>query len=245
MKIYSPPHQKHNSIVSFFDITARKRAETALQEAHEKLRILADIDELTQIGNRRRFDRQLNREWQRLQREGLPLSLIMCDVDCFKLYNDNYGHQTGDKCLKAIARALSKQVKRSIDRVARYGGEEFAVILPNIDAFGAGQVADAINQAVEQLKIPNKASFVSDYITLSLGVATLIPKNGQSPDELVKYADSALYEAKRLGRNRSVSKTPGQQFAELPTQDNSVAQESVATENKKKGEDQRRSSPFD
>ena len=218
MKIYSPPHQKHNSIVSFFDITARKRAETALQEAHEKLRILADIDELTQIGNRRRFDRQLNLEWKRLQREGLPLSLIMCDVDCFKLYNDNYGHQRGDKCLKAIARALSKQVKRSIDRVARYGGEEFAIILPNLDSFGAGQVADAINQAVEQLKIPNKASFVSDYITLSLGVATLIPKNGQSPDELVKYADSALYEAKRLGRNRSVSKNPGRQFTELPVQ---------------------------
>lgn len=219
MKIYSPPNQKHSSIVSFFDITARKRAETALQEAHEKLRLLADIDELTQVGNRRRFDRQLHREWKRLKRDGLPLSLIMGDVDCFKLYNDNYGHQKGDKCLRTIARSISRQVKRSIDLVARYGGEEFAIILPSINSFGAIKVAEAVNQAVEQLKIPNTASTVSDYITISLGVATLIPKNGQQPEELVKYADSALYEAKRLGRNRSsVAKTPDQQITEIPLQ---------------------------
>ena len=215
MKIYSPPHQKNNSIVSFFDITARKRAQTALQEAHEKLRILADIDELTQIGNRRRFDEQLDREWNRLKRQGLQLSLIMSDVDCFKLYNDNYGHQQGDKCLRAIARAISKQVKRSIDLVARYGGEEFAVILPNTNSYGAMQVAEAINQSVEQLKIPNSASTVSDHITLSLGVSTLIPKNEQTPDELVTYADRALYEAKRRGRNQSVFTHPEQAIGEF------------------------------
>ena len=218
MKIYSPPHQKNSSIVSFFDITVRKKAQTALQEAHEKLRMLADIDELTQIGNRRRFDEQLNREWNRLKREGQPLSLIMSDVDCFKLYNDTYGHQKGDKCLRAIARAISKQVKRSIDQVARYGGEEFAIILPNTNSHGAVQVAEAINQSVEQLKIPNSASTVSDHITLSLGVSTLIPKNGRTPDELVAYADRALYEAKRQGRNRSVFSHPEEAVGEFPMQ---------------------------
>jgi|GEM_PF-1387460 len=230
MKIYSPPNQKYNSIVSFFDITARKQTETALQEAHQKLRILADSDELTQIGNRRRFDEQLNWEWARLRREGLPLSMIMADVDCFKLYNDNYGHQKGDQCLRAIAKAISTQVKRSIDLVARYGGEEFAIILPNTDFSGAIKTAEAINQAVEQLKMPNEASPISDYITISLGVSTMIPKKGEQPDELIRYADNALYEAKGRGRNRTVAKqpdadNPARPLNEFPLQKQSAGNE--------------------
>ncbi len=203
MKIYNQPGQD-NSIVSFFDITKRKEAEAALQEAHEKLRLLAIMDELTQVANRRHFNEKLNREWNRLKREGLPLSLIMCDVDCFKLYNDNYGHQHGDQCLKSIADAIKQNVKRSVDVVARYGGEEFAVILPNTDIEGAFNVAEKIRLIVEQLKIPNKASTVSPYITLSLGVSTMIPTSALLPDVLIKDADNALYEAKRLGRNRTV-----------------------------------------
>lgn len=203
MKIYTQPGQD-SSIISFFDITKRKEAEAALQEAHEKLRIVAVMDELTQVANRRQFNERLNREWNRLKREGFPLSLIMCDVDCFKLYNDNYGHQNGDRCLRSIADAVKKNVKRSIDLVARYGGEEFAVIMPNTDVDGALHVAETIRVIIEQLRIPNKASLVSPYITLSLGVSTMIPTPTHPPDALIKDADNALYEAKRLGRNRTV-----------------------------------------
>lgn len=203
MKIYNQPGQE-SSIVSFFDITKRKEAEAALQEAHEKLRIVAVMDELTQVANRRQFNDKLNREWNRLKREGLPLSLIMCDVDCFKLYNDNYGHQNGDRCLRSIADAIKQNIKRSIDVVARYGGEEFAVIMPNTDVDGALHVAENMRVVIEQLKIPHKASTVSPYITLSLGVSTMIPTSAQPPDAIVKDADNALYEAKRLGRNRTV-----------------------------------------
>jgi diguanylate cyclase (GGDEF)-like protein/PAS domain S-box-containing protein len=203
MKIYNQPGQG-NSIISFFDITERKEAEAALQKAHEKLRIVAEMDELTQVANRRQFNEKLNREWNRHKREGLPLSLIMCDVDCFKLYNDNYGHQNGDRCLRSIADAIKQIVKRSIDVVARYGGEEFIVIMPNTDVDGAMHVADNMRVMIEKLKIPNKASTVSAYITLSLGVSTMIPTSAQSSDALIKDADDALYEAKRLGRNQTI-----------------------------------------
>ena len=207
MKTYTPPGQE-GSIVSFFDITQRKEAEAALQLAHERLQLVAEMDELTQVANRRRFDDRLNREWNRLRREGLPLSLIMCDVDCFKLYNDNYGHQNGDQCLRSIAGAIKRTVKRSIDLAARYGGEEFAIIMPNTNAEGALHVAEAIRLEVEQLKINNKASTVSPFITLSLGVACMIPGPSQSPDALIRHADNALYEAKRIGRNRTVLGKP-------------------------------------
>jgi diguanylate cyclase (GGDEF)-like protein/PAS domain S-box-containing protein len=203
MKSYTPPGQS-SSIVSFFDITSRKEAEKALQEAHEKLRLISVIDELTQVANRRQFNERLYREWNRLRRDGLPLAMIMCDVDCFKPYNDNYGHQNGDRCLRAIADAIRKTVKRSVDLVARYGGEEFAVIMPNTDAQGAFCVAEAIRLAIEQLEIPNRESTVGPVITLSLGVSSMIPTTTQHPDTLIKNADKALYEAKRQGRNRTI-----------------------------------------
>jgi diguanylate cyclase (GGDEF)-like protein/PAS domain S-box-containing protein len=204
MKIYTPPWQE-SSIVSFFDITKRKQAEDALQDAHERLRIVSVIDELTQVANRRRFNEKLNSEWNRLKREGLPMSLIMCDVDCFKSYNDTYGHQNGDRCLRAIADAISETVKRSVDVVARYGGEEFAIIMPNTDLHGARIIAESARAAVEELQIPNKSSTVLPFITLSLGVSTMIPTQNSTPDALIKDADNALYEAKKAGRNRAVT----------------------------------------
>lgn len=202
MKSYTPPGQS-NSIVSFFDITKRKEAEKALQEAHEKLRLISVIDELTQVANRRQFNERLYREWNRLRRDGFPLAMIMCDVDCFKLYNDNYGHQNGDRCLRAIADTIRKTVKRSVDLAARYGGEEFAIIMPNTDIEGAFHLAEAIRLAVEGLEIPNRASTVGPIITLSLGVSSMIPASTQQPDALIKDADNALYEAKRQGKNRT------------------------------------------
>lgn len=204
MKIYTPPEQE-TSIVSFFDITKRKQAEAELQRAHEKLRLVAIMDELTQVANRRRFNEKLSSEWSRLKREGLPLALIMCDVDFFKAYNDNYGHQSGDQCLRSIADMIKKTVKRSIDVVARYGGEEFAIIMPNTDLHGALSVAEATRVAVEQLRIPHKMSPISPGITLSLGVTSMIPTQNMTPETLIKDADNALYEAKRLGRNRTVA----------------------------------------
>lgn len=203
MKIYTPPGQE-SSIVSFFDITQRKQAESALQAAHERLRILAVVDELTQVANRRQFNEKLWQEWNRLQRESLPLSLIMCDVDDFKAYNDTYGHQNGDRCLRSIADAIQKTVKRIVDVVARYGGEEFAVIMPNTNQLGASRVAESIRIAVQDLKIPHNASSVSEVITLSLGVAAMTPAPGLSPEALIKEADNALYTAKKQGRNRVV-----------------------------------------
>jgi len=204
MKIYTPQWQE-SSIVSFFDITKRKVAEDALKAAHERLRLVAVIDELTQVANRRQFNEKLNNEWNRLKREGLPMSLIMCDVDCFKSYNDTYGHQNGDRCLRAIADAISDTVKRSIDVVARYGGEEFAIIMPNTDLIGARKVAESARAAVEELQIPNKASTVLPFITLSLGISTMIPTQHLTPDVLIKDADNALYEAKKSGRNQAVT----------------------------------------
>jgi two-component system, cell cycle response regulator len=203
MKSYSPPGQS-SSIISFFDITKRKEAEKALQEAHEKLRIISIIDELTQVSNRRHFDERLYREWNRLRRDGSPLAMIMCDVDCFKLYNDNYGHQNGDRCLRAIADTIQETVKRSVDLVARYGGEEFAVIMPNTDMEGVFHVAEAIRLAVASLEIPNRVSPVAPVITLSLGVSSMIPTAAQVPDALIKDADNALYDAKRQGKNRTI-----------------------------------------
>ncbi len=203
MKSYTPPGQS-SSIVSFFDITNRKEAEKALHEAHEKLRRISIIDELTQVANRRQFNERLYREWNRLMREGLPLAMILCDVDCFKLYNDNYGHQNGDRCLRAIADTIRETAKRSVDLVARYGGEEFAIIMPNTDIEGAFRVAESIRTAVEGLEILNRSSTVGPVITLSLGVSSMIPTSTQPPDALIKDADNALYEAKRQGKNRTI-----------------------------------------
>ncbi|MFB2967786.1 diguanylate cyclase domain-containing protein [Aerosakkonema sp. BLCC-F183] len=173
-----------------------------LETANQTLLRLASLDGLTQLANRRRFDEYLEQEWRRLCRDRLPLSLIMCDVDCFKLYNDTYGHLAGDLCLQQVADAIRRAVNRPVDLVARYGGEEFAVILPNTTAEGAVFIAQTIRENVSALKQVHTASCVSNYVTVSLGVASTFPDSAFSPDRLIGAADEALYRAKALGRDR-------------------------------------------
>lgn len=182
----------------------RKKAETALKKANQELERLAALDGLTSVANRRQFDKILQQEWYRLKREQLPLSLILCDVDYFKRYNDRYGHLEGDNCLKQVASAIASASRRPADLVARYGGEEFAAILPNTTAEGALKVAESIRKQVEQLKITHALSDVSQYVSLSLGVATIVPTADNSPQDLIEIADRALYLAKQQGRNCAV-----------------------------------------
>lgn len=161
----------------------------------------AKVDPLTQIANRRAFGEYLSREWQRLGQEQEPLSLILCDVDCFKAYNDRYGHPAGDTCLKRIAFAIQESINPSSDLVARYGGEEFGVILPNTDLNGALRVAERIQQAINRLEIAHPDSAVSPFVSISLGITGTIPTAQHSIDKLITTADQALYAAKERGRN--------------------------------------------
>ncbi|MEH2235817.1 EAL domain-containing protein [Nostoc sp.] len=172
-----------------------------LQQANQELQRLASSDGLTQVANRRCFDDRFNAQWQRLAREQGSLSLILCDVDYFKLYNDTHGHLAGDDALRQVAKAISRTVKHPADLVARYGGEEFAVILPNTDMEGAIAVARDIQTNLNALQIPHPHSHVSEFITLSLGVATITPHSQLSPATLIAAADQGLYQAKAQGRN--------------------------------------------
>jgi len=173
-----------------------------LQAANLKLERLASLDELTQLANRRRFDQYLEMEWRRQVREQTPLSLILCDIDSFKSYNDTYGHPGGDECLRQVAGAIGNAVNRPADLVARYGGEEFAVILPNTAIQGAVLVAEHIQLKIAALQLPHAGSQVSPYVTLSLGVASIVPASESGAEILIAAADQALYQAKRLGRDR-------------------------------------------
>jgi len=172
-----------------------------LEIANRELQRLAALDGLTGVANRRRFDEYLEAEWWRMAREKLPLSLILCDIDFFKRYNDTYGHQAGDACLRRVADSLRFCARRSVDLVARYGGEEFAVILPNTTAGGAFLVAEEIRTVVNTLKIDHAQSAVSQHVTLSLGVACMHPTPNTTPSMLIAAADAALYQAKAAGRN--------------------------------------------
>ncbi|MEX0271824.1 diguanylate cyclase [Leptolyngbyaceae cyanobacterium UHCC 1019] len=186
------------------EVRDRRAAETALQLANQELQRLAHLDGLTQVANRRGFDNCLAHEWRRLSREQQPLALVLCDVDCFKRFNDTYGHQAGDQCLRQIAGAIGLATKRPGDLVARYGGEEFAVILPNTPTQGALKVADDIQLAIADLKIAHQGSLVSQFVTMSLGVAVITPLLDVSSIHLVTAADRALYRAKAEGRDRVV-----------------------------------------
>ena len=176
-----------------------------LQQANQKLEELAIKDGLTKLANRRWFDVTMDQQWQRLQREEKPLALILCDIDEFKPYNDYYGHQQGDDCLKAVAEALQGVVHRPDDLVARYGGEEFAIVLPDTPSEKAMVVAERARKAIADLKIPHQKSSVTSYVTLSLGVGALIPSSDHSRKELIRRADQALYAAKAGGRDRVIS----------------------------------------
>jgi diguanylate cyclase (GGDEF)-like protein len=184
------------------EIEERKCIEKALEEANCELEQLAALDGLTRIANRRQFDQTLGREWKRLSRDSKPLSLIMCDIDFFKKYNDNYGHVAGDDCLKQVATAISSAVHRPADIVARYGGEEFGVIMPDTDLEGATVVADEIHKAVRKLGIPHNHSEAAPVVSLSLGVTTMVPVAEQSLKTIILAADKLLYQAKESGRDR-------------------------------------------
>lgn len=188
------------------EIRERQRTELKLQVANQKLHQLATCDGLTQVANRRRLDDYLQHEWQRFIRAKAHVSFVLCDVDYFKLYNDTYGHQAGDECLKKVAQAISHTAKRSTDLVARYGGEEFAVVLPYTDSQGALQVATAIQTEVAKLTILHEASTVSDYVTLSMGIASVLLTHTHRilPTTLINMADNALYTAKARGRNQVI-----------------------------------------
>lgn len=173
-----------------------------LKKANQELQRLASLDGLTKLANRRCFDEYINTEWFKSQPQNYPLSLILCDVDYFKLYNDNYGHQAGDECLKQVANTMGAIVSRSGDLVARYGGEEFAIVLPNTDQKGAITVAEKIREEIKNLHIEHRASAVCDRVTVSLGISTLIPSVESTPEMLIQGADQALYQAKKQGRDR-------------------------------------------
>ena len=179
------------------DMSSHKLAQTELER-------LASHDGLTGVVNRRGFDEKLHNEWGRSCREALPIALIMLDVDHFKRFNDSYGHQAGDECLKKIAAALTQSVLRPFDVVARYGGEEFAVILPSIDEEGASKVAQRILEAVAALEIPHLGAGEEPFVTVSMGVAAARPVLGTAHAQLIESADLALYRAKHTGRKRAV-----------------------------------------
>lgn len=175
-----------------------------LDEANRELTRLSAVDGLTGISNRRQFDEFLVREWSRGMRAGAPLSLLMCDVDFFKQYNDLYGHPAGDECLKCVARALKSGARRPADMAARYGGEEFVVILPDTDLDGALQVAEELRQNVEDMAIPHGGSELG-LVTISIGAACTVPRRESgSAEQLLGDADQGLYRAKQAGRNRVV-----------------------------------------
>nr|WP_281393850.1 diguanylate cyclase [Texcoconibacillus texcoconensis] len=195
----------HKLIVVSRNINDRKLTEQKLKEANEILQHLSSIDGLTGVKNRRSFDEYLEIEWHRAIANSAPVSLIMVDLDHFKPYNDTYGHQAGDECLKEVANAIEHSLRRLGDSAFRYGGEEFSVILPDCDEEGAYVVAENIRLAIETLKITHSGSKVSDHITLSLGTATMAPSDYYQMNNLVNNADKALYQAKQDGGNRTRS----------------------------------------
>ena len=199
---YSPEYSwQSEEIDLLWEVTTQLAIGIKQGLLHEQLSQLALLDSLTRVYNRRSFDRQLKREWGRHKRFPAPLSLIMCDVDCFKIYNDVYGHQEGDKCLQQIAKAISSTLKRPGDLLARYGGEEFVVILPQTTQGGAAKVGETIRNAVKALEIPHHNSLVDSVVTVSLGVASTIPDAVDNPQLLIEAADLALYQAKDRGRD--------------------------------------------
>lgn len=195
-------------VVAHDNITPRVTAEMRLLEANRLLEMQATTDALTGIGNRRAFDERMDWEWSRHERGGLPISLLLLDVDCFKQFNDTQGHLAGDECLKAIARALRSGLDRGGDFVARYGGEEFVAILPETGEEGALKLSERILAAVRDLSIPHAATRVpSGIVTVSIGCATTVPNSTSTLSELAHRSDAALYAAKNRGRNCVMSNT--------------------------------------
>ncbi|MBU0499995.1 MAG: PleD family two-component system response regulator [Gammaproteobacteria bacterium] len=183
-------------------VRARVRNLIQLKRYRDRLFNLSAIDGLTGIPNRRRFDEQFDSAWRQSFRRWEPISLLMVDIDSFKLYNDNYGHLAGDECIKQVALLMKGMARRAGDFAARYGGEEFACVLSETDIQGAREFAQRLLEGIRELKIPHAFSPAAEVVTASIGVATVIPRDPMAPEELLEAADHALYDAKRLGRNR-------------------------------------------
>ncbi len=183
-------------------VRARVRTHIDLKRKTDLLESLARRDGLTLVANHRGFQERLQDEWLRARRNRWPLAVIMADVDCFKEYNDHFGHGAGDECLRVIASALSSAIRRPADFIGRYGGDEFVALLPQTDAEGAQITAGRMRHAVEAAGMPHAYSSVGPIVTVSLGVASEIPRDDRPPAAIVDAADRALYLAKREGRNR-------------------------------------------
>jgi len=195
-----------------------------LRITNQTLHRLATIDGLTNIANRRVFDERFQHEWNRLQREQLPLGLAIFDIDCFKAYNDTYGHPGGDDCLRDVAQIIEQVAHRPADLAARYGGEEFALILPNTNLDGTVHLANLVQHHLQHRAIPHASSTVGPQVTVSVGVASTVPDLSSSSHLLLCTADRALYEAKKQGRDRIVAyATLDQGLATLEVGDRLIA----------------------
>jgi diguanylate cyclase (GGDEF)-like protein len=183
-------------------VRARVRTQLTVKRQRDALRALILTDALTGVANRRAFDERLEMEWRRCGRAALPVSLLIVDIDHFKLYNDHYGHPAGDATLVQVAGAMRRAAGRGQDLVARYGGEEFAILLPQLDEQGATGVARRLMQELETLALPHAASPTSPHLTVSIGIASMVPGEHSTPADLVQVADALLYQAKAGGRNR-------------------------------------------
>jgi two-component system chemotaxis family response regulator WspR len=195
---------------------ALRESQQKLLEMNFELQSLSNADGLTGLSNRRFFDEYMEAEWKRGTRSKNPLSVLMVDVDHFKQFNDTYGHVAGDEILKRVADAIKQSCRRSTDLAARYGGEEFAVILPETPFADLGRLGDKLCQTIEALLLPHSASQVGNYVTVSVGGATAIPAQAEYFITLVDAADKALYEAKKAGRNRTVTRDLGSLSAAQP-----------------------------
>ncbi|MGC1310069.1 MAG: diguanylate cyclase [Phormidesmis sp.] len=185
-----------------------EQRQASLAKENQALQRMAFVDGLTQVGNRHSFNQQMPLLWQAAQQNQQPISLLLCDIDYFKRYNDSYGHPAGDACLQAVASSMVRGANRHSDQISRYGGEEFAILLPATDSKGARQVALAVQSELARIQLPHRASLVKPFVSLSIGICTLVPENPQQSYEiLIHGADEALYTAKLRGRDRVVVNT--------------------------------------
>lgn len=183
-------------------VRARVRTQLTVKRQADAMRELTLTDALTGVANRRSFNETMDNEWRRCARSGVELAIIMIDIDHFKHYNDTYGHQAGDHCLQQVSAAMKRCAGRPPDLLARYGGEEFIILLPQVGAEGAEVVAKRLLEEIRLLQIPHKASSVGPLVTVSMGVATVLPDENDDPSGLIRAADALLYRAKESGRNR-------------------------------------------
>ncbi len=205
VSVVASNNDQDTQVIVMEDITEREKAQEDLLEANKRLEVLARIDGLTNVSNRRHFDELLHQEWGRLKRENGELALLLCDIDYFKDYNDTYGHLEGDQCLKDIAQTINSTLQRPSDMAARYGGDEFVIILPNTMLEGALHLAEDIRDNICRLHTRHKTP-VADHVTVTIGASSGFPGDALLEDKFIWLADKALYEAKMKGRNCCIGK---------------------------------------